>query len=109
MKSKMWSDTSNITMLKRVRKLIINEKDSIRVDVKMFSNPTRLKGKRILLVDDTIATGTTILHCSNYLLEKCYAKTVHSFVLYTSNTEYCNYYSAASKVPLFWPWGYELN
>jgi len=34
-----------------------------------WGNPAKLKGRRVLLVDDIITTGATINHCSAALLK----------------------------------------
>lgn len=106
-KCKMWSQEEISEQLKKVSKIIKNKE--IKCEIEIYTNKHNIRGKKVLLVDDTAASGTTIKNCKQYLEKKCEAKLVKSYVLFTPKKELVDYYSRISRVPLFWPWGYELN
>jgi hypoxanthine phosphoribosyltransferase len=106
MDSKMWSGKGDVEQLIQVKKLAKNQ--AVNIPTKLLCNPKKIRKKRILLVDDTTATGTTLKNCKQHLL-KLGAKSVHTYVMITHNPKFTDFYSSTDKVPLFWPWGYELN
>ena len=70
----------------------------------------KIKGKNVLIVDDTCFTGTTLRTIKEYLLS-IGANSVYTYCLYdTRDNKIVDYYSSKlDKIPLYWPWGYEIN
>jgi hypoxanthine phosphoribosyltransferase len=68
---------------------------------------------KILLIDDSIATGKTMFNVSNYLLQKYKAYNIElkTCALIVPNTDYkySNYYCEIGKVPVIWEWGVEVD
>ena len=73
-------------------------------------NLEKIKGKNVLIVDDTCFTGTTLRTIKEYLLS-IGANSVYTYCLYdTRDNKIVDYYSSKlDKIPLYWPWGYEIN
>jgi hypoxanthine phosphoribosyltransferase len=74
-----------------------------------------LTNKRILLVDEQISSGKTIIEAINYLKNELNVDTINTVVLKTSNNSFNNkklldkknYISLGNENILVWPWGYE--
>ena len=99
--SKLWTDQNLGDILKSLNtnNSKISFSDIGKIDV---------KGKKILLADDTVYTGITINSCKNFLLKEG-ASIVNTYVLITKDKSLVDYYSDINNVPLYWPWGFELN
>lgn len=98
--SKLWTDQKFDNIFK------LN--DNTRSNV-FFIGLNNINNKDILLIDDSVYTGITIKSCKEFLL-KHGAKSVSTYAMITKNKNLVNYYSKSSnKIPLFWPWGFELN
>ena len=106
--SKVWTDQGidNFT-----KKILTSKLDNGNVNDDM-TDINKIKGKNILLVDDTCYTGTTLTTIKKYLLS-IGALSVKTYCIYSSitgNEDIINYYSSKiNKIPLYWPWGYEIN
>jgi hypoxanthine phosphoribosyltransferase len=69
--------------------------------------------ERILLFDDSVVTGKTMYAVCDYLRKK-YPKSVIktcTLIINNINNEYfhVDYYNSVDNIPIFWPWGCELD
>ena len=69
--------------------------------------------ENILLFDDTICTGKTIYATREYLHKK-YPKSIIKTCALIINEDKCeynriDYYNSIDNIPIFWPWGCELD
>jgi hypoxanthine phosphoribosyltransferase len=69
-------------------------------------NQTELLGKRILLVDDTVASGATMRTCDIFL-RGCGVKEVLCFAVCATKQNTVNYFFT-DKHLLYWPWGIDV-
>lgn len=102
--SKLWTDQELNTTLTQA--ISTDSKSKVH-----FSdiNKLNIHGKDILLVDDTTYTGNTIKSSKKFLLNNG-AKSIKTYVMITKDATYTDYYSEINNnIPLYWPWGYELN
>jgi hypoxanthine phosphoribosyltransferase len=69
-----------------------------------------VKGKRVLLVDDTSYTGITINGIKNTLLEKGEPKSVTTMVMWVRDkNKSTDFYQDTKRVPIIWEWGSEVD
>ena len=77
-----------------------------------YTDIEKIKDKNILLVDDTCFTGKTLNTTKQHLYDLG-AKTVKTYCLYNcpkGDFNSVDYHSGIlDRIPLYWPWGYELN
>jgi len=67
--------------------------------------------ERILLFDDSIVTGKTMYAVCDYLRKK-YPKSIIktcSIIVNDINNFHVDYYYSLNNIPIFWPWGCELD
>lgn len=106
--SKVWTDQGIDDL---TEKLLSSKLDNGNVNDDM-TDINKIKDKNILLVDDTCYTGTTLTTIKEHLLG-IGALSVKTYCLYSSitgNEGIIDYYSSKiNKIPLYWPWGYEIN
>ena len=104
----MWTDQGIDDL---TEKLLSSKLDNGNVNDDM-TDINKIKDKNILLVDDTCYTGTTLTTIKEHLLG-IGALSVKTYCLYSSitgNEGIIDYYSSKiNKIPLYWPWGYEIN
>lgn len=69
-----------------------------------------IKGKRILLVDDTTYTGITIKNIIALLEEKGQPQSICTFVMWMrGNNTKLKYCYSTKRIPLIWEWGSEVD
>lgn len=74
-----------------------------------FEKDVDVKGKKVLLVDDTISTGLTIKFAKTLMYDRG-AKLVKNYALFSNACNYTDYYyRCPSRIPVYWPWGFESN
>lgn len=102
--SKLWS---GITFYENYKKAtdFFNGKE-VKPDI---TGNLEIKGKKILLVDDTTYTGITIKNCIDYCLNVCGAQSVKTCIMWTYNRFIPNYYMCNKRVPIIWEWGVEVD
>lgn len=112
---KNYSDNDITTQIKHaaygmyIRDKKFNKGDKIKYVKLIFEKNLNVKGKKVLIVDDTISTGLTSKFAKK-LMYKRGAIDVKMFALYASAPGHADYvYLCPSDVPIFWPWGAETN
>lgn len=74
-----------------------------------YEKDVDVKGKRVLLVDDTISTGLTIKYAKTLMYDRG-AQSVKTYSLFSNARKYTDYYyRCPSRIPVYWPWGFESN
>ncbi len=68
-----------------------------------------VKGKRILLADDTTYSGQTFKNVTKKLLENGQAKSVETVCLWVRGENLPNYFHSNKRVPIIWEWGSEVD
>lgn len=69
-----------------------------------------LTGKNIILIDEMVSSGTTMLESINYLKNKKYVNIIYSTCISFSKKRYKKDIYINSVIPYFvfvWPWGYD--
>ena len=103
--SRMWSGRSPVEIIHGF--LHYNNQRS------KVSNPPVVNGMRVLLVDDSLASGATLRSCTA-VLKKAGAARVDTFVLFASphdprRVDMPTFCYKQGTAPLTWPWGYECD
>lgn len=77
----------------------------IKLDSVKGSDLHDIKGKRILLCDDQLATGETLDTATDFLTRTCGARSVHRICLTSLPPSYPNCTIGTANLLLLWPWG----
>ena len=81
---------NNKGVFDRIKTYLFGAKKQYDVNEMECSNITHLKDKRVLLVDDQLASGSTMNCATEYLLQKVGATSVHRLVLASSKLSFPN-------------------
>ncbi len=103
--SKLWSGISFYENFKRCKKFFLGLEE---VKPEIAGIPD-LKGKRVLLCDDTTYTGITMMNCVDWCKTICYAKDVKTLIIWIHRRFIPDYYLASKRVPIIWEWGAEVD
>ena len=68
-----------------------------------------LKGKRVLLCDDTTYTGVTLKKMKEHIENNLGAERVDTMTMWMSNKFVPTHYFSHKRVPLIWEWGFEVD
>jgi hypoxanthine phosphoribosyltransferase len=104
--SKLWSGMSFPQNIVRISKWMLGREVTPRI-----TGNLDVKGKRVLLVDDTSYTGITLKGASKYLKTN-EAASVKTLVLWINSTQRAPidyYYETNQRVPIIWEWGVEID
>lgn len=71
--------------------------------------PSGTDPAHVLLVDDTISTGRTMLHAKAFLVQTFPAARVETLVWRAPTTNAADYVMECADVPVFCPWGFEID
>jgi hypoxanthine phosphoribosyltransferase len=103
-RSRNWS---NLSLADNARKFLkYYAEKQIDVEVTLPLDCGSLAGKRILLVDDSTCTGTTMRALTDKLMAAG-AMEVKQYALFCSKHHITDYYFQVLYTPLVWPWGWE--
>lgn len=102
--SKLWSGTNFLENSQKAIGFYMGQNISPEI-----SGLPQIKGKKVLLCDDTTYTGITMLKCKKYCLEVLNASDVKTFNLWIHGRFIPDYYFSKKRVPIFWEWGAEMD
>ena len=109
-KSKTWSGNSLYDDVMKLSMYYNNTLLSSKHQITEISTlPTNVSN--ILLFDDSVATGKTITGTKQYLQNKYPNAIIKTAVMIVphDNIKLVDWYSVTTEVPIFWPWGCELD
>ena len=96
---------NNKGVFDRIKTYMFGAKKQYDVNEMECSNINHLKNKRVLLVDDQLASGSTITCATDYLLQKVGATSVPELVLASSQQSFYNCTIGVNNLLLVWPFG----
>lgn len=107
-KSQLWSGS---TMMNNFEKGFNHyfSKNSLAPKISEIPETLDVSGKRILICDDSICTGTTISNIINRLKAFYKPKEVKSFSIWVYGKFNPDYFHTYMRVPLLWEWGAEID
>jgi hypoxanthine phosphoribosyltransferase len=115
LKCKTWSGNTFVEDWTHAIKLTMNYENYLK-DTKSCNvselNEFPEDVKNVLLFDDTISTGKTMFATREYIQTKypnALIKTAALIVPHDVKPTLIDYYDNVSNVPIFWPWGCELD
>ena len=102
--SKLWSGTNFLENSKKAIGFFLGQ--DINPEIDGFPE---IKGKTILLCDDTSYTGVTMKKCKKYCEETLQVKLVKTLNFWIYDRFVPDYYLKSIRVPIFWEWGAEMD
>jgi hypoxanthine phosphoribosyltransferase len=103
--SKLWSDSGlKLNVLQTYRYFMKIEQKPRNGEI-----PVELKGKRVLLIDDTTYTGITLAGIKKVILEKGEAHSVTTMVMWMRGQYFPDHFYSTKRIPILWEWGAELD
>jgi len=115
-KSKMWSERDFADAVVEVGNYYLNDNFLDDLSYNKITEITDLSGykpSKILLFDDTVATGKSLTACYEYLVKKFPETEIRTAAFITLKEEYDNdivdYRCRVKTVPIIWEWGIELD
>jgi hypoxanthine phosphoribosyltransferase len=105
-RSKVWSGTTLVkTALNILRYLLRGSFECERIEL---DDSLDVSGKRVLLIDDTVTTGTTMEGVARALRARGAAE-VKTYALVCNRKHQPHYFHRMAPVPFIWPWGAEVD
>lgn len=102
--SKLWSGTNFLENSRKAASFFMGK--DVNPEIQGLPD---VKGKRVLLCDDTTYTGITMNKCKKYCSEVLQASEVETLNLWIHERFIPDYYHSRKRVPIFWEWGAEMD
>jgi hypoxanthine phosphoribosyltransferase len=103
-RSKFWSEINFITNVRKTANFLFGVEQMPKI-----GEVPNVKGKRVLLIDDTTYTGVTLGGIKKVLLSEGMASNVATMVMWSKGHHKPDFFYSTKRIPIIWEWGAEID